>query len=368
MKMSSFRLSEQTWIIGWCISLAISPLIGGCDDSGPNSQPNFNNEVSAASGIVGKENRKPNWMLVVHSYSADYDWVIAINRGIQMAISSRQIRIEHFYMDTKRHPEPSWAITEAEKCLAIIDELKPAIVILADDNAQEYVGKKLAGRNDVSVVFCGVNGNLQDYGYPAENITGVLERPFFNESLALAQRLIPAIRKVLVLSDTGKTSSSCMAYMKTQTVNNVQIIDWVEALTFDQWKQTIEKANQQADALAIYTYHTLRSDPNSAESIKPAEVMAWTREHCRIPIIGFLVFAVDDGSFCGVLESGVEQGKTAGQMALKIALFGAKPSTIPIVTGSNSQSMINMASARRLGIRVDTAALETVDIVAGREY
>lgn len=363
-----YRLTGQCRIIGWCISLAILLFTGGCDDSGQNSQPDFKNEDTTSSDTAGKDNSNSNWILVVHSYTADHDWVIAINRGIQMAINSRQIRVEHFYMDTKRHPEPAWAIDMAEKCLAIIDELKPNIVILADDNAQEYIGKKLAGRNDVSVAFCGVNGNPEDYGYLADNVTGVLERPFFSESLALAQRLIPTIRKVLVLSDTGKTTYGCFDYMKAQTINNVQITDWVAALTFDQWKQTVERANQEADALAIYTYHTLRSDPNSTVGIKPAEIMAWTLEHCRIPIIGFFIYSVNDGSFCGVLESGVEHGMAAGQMAMKIALFGVKPSAIPITSGSNSQSMVNMASARRLGIQLDAAVLDTVDIVTGREY
>jgi hypothetical protein len=59
------------------------------------------------------------------------------------------------------------------------------------------------------------------------------------------------------------------------------------------------------------------------------------------------VFAVDDGALCGYLESGVEHGYKAGQMAVDI-INGKPAGQIPIITAPEGQSMLNLHAAETL--------------------
>lgn len=52
--------------------------------------------------------------------------------------------------------------------------------MLFDDNACELVGKKYINKT-LPLVFCGMNGEPENYGFPAENITGVVERHHLRE-------------------------------------------------------------------------------------------------------------------------------------------------------------------------------------------
>jgi ABC-type uncharacterized transport system substrate-binding protein len=58
----------------------------------------------------------------------------------------------------------------------------------------------------------------------------------------------------------------------------------------------------------------------------------------------------------------VEQGFRAGTIALEI-LGGKSAGDVPIVTTLKSQSMLNLATARKLGIEVPAGLAQRTDIV-----
>lgn len=328
----------------------------GCEKPTPQ-------EAKADTKQSTTEDRK---VLVVHSYHPQYEWVAAITRGLQIAILPTEAQVEYYYMDTKRRPDEMWMRQSGANVMELIEQWQPDVVITVDDNAQDYVGRYLAGREHPSVVFCGVNAASEVYGYPAGNVTGVLERLHFNESLAFFKMLQPEARRIVLLSDDSSTSRLTIDYIKTLPADELEVVDYVMPSTFDEWKQAVDVYGRQVDAIAVYTYHTVRTDLTSKQSLEPREVMDWTVQNSPVPIIGFLVFAVDDGSLCGVLESGVEQGRLAGQLAVEI-LNGKCPADLPIITGVRGQTMINMKMATLLGLKPDPKILEHVDVIVGKE-
>ena len=334
----------------------ICVLTFGCDKPSPQE----------AKGDTTQSSEPLRKVLVVHSYHPQYEWVAAVNRGIQMAILPAEATTEYYYMDTKRHPDEPWMQQSGANALALIEQWQPDVVITADDNAQEYVGRHLAGRERPAVVFCGMNAEPEMYGYPACNVTGVLERLHFNESLAFFKTLHPTAKRIILLSDDSSTSRAVIGYVKTLPTGAMEVIDYITPSTFEQWKQAVENYGSQVDAIAVYTYHTVKPDTESETSMIPKEVMDWTVQNSAVPIIGFLVFSVDDGSLCGVLESGVEQGRLAGQLALEI-VNGKLPVHLPIVTGVGGQTMVNMKMANRLGLKLDANILERIDVLVGTE-
>lgn len=305
-------------------------------------------------------------ILVLHSYHLDYEWVRAINRGINVTLSSDTgIEIQHFYMDTKRHADTAWKQQITSEAMELIHIWQPDIIIAADDNAQDLIGRKVAQEGKIPWVFCGVNGKPEAYGYPADNVTGVLERLHFLESLELFKKIDPDAKRIVFVSDFSPTSQAVIDYARNlpqlQTIG-LDVVDWVMPKTFSEWKQTILKYHDTVDAFAVYTYHTVKLDEFSSESMPASEVMEWTSQNSHIPIIGFLIFSTDNGVFCGMFESGIEQGKIAAQMALQI-LAGTPPYKLEYTTPKQGQTAINMGIAEKLNINVPDAILKTADLI-----
>ena len=128
-------------------------------------------------------------VLVVMSYGPDYEFVQKVREGIESVLSDI-CRIQHFYMDTKKNlvggPQ------KAKAAYALYKKTCPDGVIAADDNAQSmFVVPYLKDKVKTPVMFCGVNEPPEKYGYPAANVSGILERITISQSLAFAKQLIP---------------------------------------------------------------------------------------------------------------------------------------------------------------------------------
>jgi len=301
-------------------------------------------------------------VLLVDSYHAGYPWSDAIVRGVHMAAGGERVQIEVFHMDTKRRTDEAWKQQAGIQANEIVAQWQPDVIIASDDNAQRYFASAYAGKERPAVVFCGVNAEPNAYGYPAPNVTGILERPHFAESLHMLGQLLPHASRIAIISDDSETSTGAIAYM-TDPPSPWRIVSCERPHTFDEWQEAVKRAQDQADAIAVYMYHTVKRHGQEL-SMEPKEVMAWTVTNSRIPLVGFFIFAVDDGTLCGYLESGAEHGFKAGRMALEV-LHGHKPSEIPIVTALEGYSMINVATARRLGITIPGGVLDTAQIIAG---
>ncbi|MBN2513911.1 MAG: hypothetical protein JXB18_13320 [Sedimentisphaerales bacterium] len=284
-----------------------------------------------------------------------------------MEVNTFEADLECFYLDTKRHPAKEWAKQKAKEALDVIGQWRPDVIIAVDDNAMEYVGNPLVQAGRIPVVFCGINTNPSHYGYPVANLTGVIERPLFKESIALFRKLTARQDplRLVVLSDDSETSRYTLDYMKTQVEPGVEVAKWIMPQTRQEWQKAVLDS-QHADAIAVYLYHTVLQSTDSRMVCEPRDLMKWTVEHSRVPIIGFLNFAVNDGSLCGVLESGVEQGCLAGQFANRI-LSGDSPGSMDIILGQKGQSMLNLNTAKMLQLNISPDIMNTVDVIVGRE-
>ena len=284
-------------------------------------------------------------MLLVHSYHQGYRWVDTITEGVRSAIHGSGVEMEIFCMDAKRHTDEAWKIDAGRRARKRVDEFHPDIILAADDDAQEYFATSYLD-TALPVVFTGVDADPSKYGYPAANVTGVIERPHFRESLALAQRLRP-IRRIAVLSCHDSTSILALGFMKQEQLD-VEVAEWLMVDDFDDWKKAIDRFNRSVDAIVIRSYQAVKR-PGSAENMAPSGVAQWTAAHATIPTIAFHDFEIEDGLLVGVVKSGQEYGRIPAEYALRI-LSGTPPAALPVVKPSHGVKMINRATARRLGI------------------
>ena len=136
-----------------------------------------------------------NKIMVVMSYEEDNPWCIQIKEGIDSVLAGDSAII-YFYMDTKKNI--NGGIRKAEEAYELYKQLRPDGVIAADDNAQSmFVLPYLKDKVTTPVMFCAVNAEPEEYGYPASNVSGILERGFIRESIAFAKQPQKASRTTM---------------------------------------------------------------------------------------------------------------------------------------------------------------------------
>ena len=304
----------------------------------------------------GKPGKKA---LLIFSYHPEYPWVAEETKGAEDVLKGRKVTIEKFYMDTKRRTDLEWMEKKAAEAMKKIEESKPDVVIVFDDNACGLVAVKYIGKT-LPFVFCGMNGEPEDFGFPAENITGVIERPLTSESIELLKRLVPDARKGAIITDNSATSQKVIARVKKMSFP-IEIEEFYTTNDFDDWKAKVKELQSKVDTIGYYMYHTLKK-PGDKLSLAPEEVIGWTLENSTLPGFETFDFPIRDGILCGVVVSGYEQGKAAAEMAIEI-LDGKKPLDIPIRCPAKGKPMVNATRAKELGIDIPLDVLDEAEIV-----
>ena len=335
-------------------------IAAGCRDELPakaraaGARPQPGQTAPPPRSVVGKK------VLLVHSYHAEYPWVATISEGVGSIFSGTGVELETFYMDTKRRTDEAWKVRAGEQARQKVEDWRPDVVIAVDDNAQQYFAMHYVGKA-VPFVFCGVDADPAKYGYPASNITGIIERPHFRETLRLAGTLRP-IRRIAVLSNNDETSVAAFGFMKEDRLD-VEVVEWNLVNDFEEWKQAVTRYNGTVDAIVCRSYQNVK-DRATGKRVEPAEVGRWTAENATVPTMAFHDFEIEDGLLVGVVKSGVEYGQKAAGYALAI-LQGTPVENLPITRAATGSKMINGVTARRLGISFEDDRAEGVRLVGG---
>ncbi len=298
--------------------------------------------------------KAPTKVLMIFSYHQECPWVIEQTLGVEDVFTDKDFFIEKFYLDTKRQTSQEWKTQVSKEAMKKIESMKPDVVMLFDDNACELVGKEYIGK-DIPFVFCGMNGNPEDYGFPAENITGVVERIHIQESINLLKEIVPDAKKMVLISDDGTTSKKVFRRIN-ESENKNEFFELFKTNDFNQWKEKIEEYQESADALGLLMYQTLKAE-GQEESIPAKEVIDWTLNNSTLPDFAFFSSAVEGGVLCGVTHSGYEQGKAASEIVLKI-LNGERITDIPVSIPEKAEYKINDNRAAQLNITIPDDLLD----------
>ena len=125
--------------------------------------------------------------LFISSYHQGYKWSDGVERGIRNTIG-QQCELKQFDMNTKRNKDQSYIEQKALEAKALIEAWRPDVVITADDNAAKYTIKPFYKDHVIPFVFCGINWTVEEYGFPYQNVTGMIEiapiEPLFDNAAA----------------------------------------------------------------------------------------------------------------------------------------------------------------------------------------
>ncbi|WP_448871463.1 ABC transporter substrate-binding protein [Desulfobulbus propionicus] len=302
-------------------------------------------------------------ILVVHSYhEGQKEHVVEMTRGIEEALQGVDCRLRFFHMDTKRHTDEQWKRAAGEKAKTILAAYRPEVVIAMDDNAQKYFAKDYAGRQGPPwFVFSGVNKEPQEYGYPAANVTGVLERPNVGESIQLLLKVQPQVKNILIMADKSETTDPLIAYCKTLHLP-VTVVAYEQPLTLAEWTGALDRYRGRIDAVGLYVLRTINRSATDSTKVPEQELVRLLNERYRLPTVGFFDSAAESGVLCGVSVSMREQGVAAGRIAKEI-LAGKRPKDFQMRPTEQGRIQLNLRTAEFLGIQIPYSIIKRAEVV-----
>ncbi len=190
-----------------------------------------------------------------------------------------------------------------------IAEIKPDVAILGDDNAFSLMAEHLVQR-EIPVVFLGVNGGpVQHPTLEHPLVTGILERPFFADSIRHLRKVLRQRDRFLVLMDDSPTMRNAVnEYFgdKRQATIYGSDLDIVLTNDRDTWLKSVVNAHERYDAVVLGTHHTIRDKDFSF----------WD------------IFVGEEQSIGGFTISAQQEGLTAARLA-SLILNGMRPDQIP---------------------------------------
>jgi len=310
-------------------------------------------------------------VLVVNSYHEDWRYVEKdMTEGIVEGLSragyteDRDYELKTFWMDTKiTHITPEQIEQRAAIVFDLIDDYKPDVVFVNDDNALKYVAVDYTNNNpgkDLPFVFSGINldptiyepiGSLENPGGP---ITGSLERFPYYDAFSLGKRILPNASKILLLADPSHSSDLIVGNFEERYQDKVvdsplEVLGYIQVETFDEWKENVTEYQTKADFIGILNYHQL-SDKNG-EIVPISEVVDWMIINNDLPEIGLIPSNAEDGFLAVAGVSYYRTGIYAGLIGGDI-LGGSDPASIPIIDPNVVDTAFNLARAETLGMKI----------------
>ncbi|ETX01065.1 MAG: hypothetical protein ETSY1_08865 [Candidatus Entotheonella factor] len=304
-------------------------------------------------------------VLIIASYHNQYLWQADYHAGIVEKLGA-DYQVDLFEMDTKRLPKSEYK-KRAQLAWEHYENVKPQLVFLGDDNALRYLAPKFV-ETETPVVYLGINNNPKKYGASDQkNITGVLERPLYKQSVKMLQGLLnKKPRKVLFLFDDGVTTRAVVSMTfknKTKLRIHGVPVQVKRVGTLKRWQETVLRAKDDGfDAIVTGGYNTIKDDEGNHVPI--AQVGQWTNTHTPVPMFSFWSFSVAaDQTIGGLVLFGKSQGEKAGELALRILKEGVSPGEIRPAVSEKGRYFFSQTQLKKWGLTLPEAIASKAEYV-----
>ena len=302
---------------------------------------------------------KPYKVLLIFSYGPDYLWEQEIKAAVEQVLGD-EAELTLFYMNTKR--ELAKGPEKAKEALALFNSLRPDGVIAADDAAQSmFVVPYLKNRVATPVVFCGVNADPEDYGYPARNVSGILERFHIEESLAFNRQLTGKTDRFAVMVNESPVADLVARQLRRERETlSAELIALLRPTTLE---AAITQARDVRDKVDMLMLVTLNGIVDAAgKPVNDHDAIKAVVDSFGKPTVATAAFAIKSGALSGVLATGREQGFLAANMLLQ-AMQGTSLADLPMRRNYYGKRILNVTALKHLGLKPQPIALRGVELV-----
>jgi ABC-type uncharacterized transport system substrate-binding protein len=338
MRLLSSRQHAAAPLAATALALGLALLQGCQPPAAPVAEP-------ARADLAGKK------ILWVDSYHEGNAWNDGIGRGIAAALQGSGVELRIERMDTARRAGEPHAREAAARAKAAVESFKPDVLIVTDDAAARYVAAPFYRGGTLPVVFAGVNWDAGAYGFPAPNVTGMIE-------VDLVPPLVRALRehakgdRVAYLSGDTQTQAKVVAIYSERFFQGRMQVRLVRS--FEAFRRAFVELQGQADMLLTGNYAGI-------EDWDEAAARDFMLRNTRIPT-GYVDGYMTPLVLVTMGKVPEEQGEHAAGVALKI-LRGARPADIPVAENQRAVLGLNLELADRLGVAFAPSMLKNAGIV-----
>lgn len=283
-------------------------------------------------------------VLFIDSYNDDYVWSRDITRAVRTVIEPSGATLKIVRMDTKNNPDEAFKLAKGKEIKALIDSYRPDVVVAADDNASKYVIAPYFRDTALPVVFCGINWDASRYGFPARNVTGMVEVSSIRELVAILKAAGGNERRVGILAPDNENEHNDVN--GAQAVEGIALSHVRYVRDLAEWKAAYVELQDKVDMLVLQNHAGIIGWDD-------AEVSAFVGRHAKTLTAAFNSWMTPFAAI-SLAKNGSEQGRWAAETALRI-LAGARPSDIRVARNGEDTLIINAQLARMSRIAIPQA-------------
>lgn len=310
-------------------------------------------ELVQSSEIISAYSGK---ILFVNSYHKGYEWSDGIEAGLLKALSNHNKELFKIVrMNTKLNKSEEYKNNAATEVKKVIENWRPDIVIIADDNALKHLYVPYFKESKIPFVFCGANWDVTVYDLPQKNITGMIEIDPAIETIELLKKYANGERLGFIGYNSISEYKTQENYEKQL---NIKYTDGKFVDDFDEWKREYLRLQNRVDII-------LWQNPIGIKGWNEKQAIDFIIKNTRIPT-GTTVDGHVKYALLGRVKISEEQGWWAGNTALKI-LNGTSPEDIPLTKNKESKLIINMTLANELGIKFPIDLLKEASFVESKK-
>ena len=302
-------------------------------------------------------------VLIVFSYEESAPWDIEIREEIEKVLSPLA-ELSFFYMDTKTALEGG--LDKAAEAFALYQKILPDGVIAVDDNAQAmFVVPYLKDKVPIPIMFCGVNGKPELYGYPTQNISGILERFHLEESIALSRQLAGDIETFAFMVKDGPVAGLISDQLEVEKHQlSAQMVKFLTPKTMEEALEMAENVRGEADLLFLVSLWGMTG--SDGKKVREEDAIPQLVEAFGQPTTAISASVVRGGALSAVITNAREHGERVANMLLQ-SMRGVPIAQLPVSRNHHGKRMINVSTMRQLNITPEPIVLRGVELVRNKK-
>jgi putative ABC transport system substrate-binding protein len=247
----------------------------------------------------------------------------------------------------------------AAKMAELLVQQKPDIIVTSSTSATVPVAQATRG-SDLPVVFLSAGDPLRlvkSYASSGNNLTGISSSSFdlTGKRIELLKKLAPAIKRVIVIVD-----SAGMNYQRTLKVTQ----DELKKAGLEQSVLEMEAKNVEEIRRKVYLIKRSLGDallvPPEATIVAATEYIVDQAIKEKLPQVAPNLETVKRGLLAAYAPNYYSLGQQGALLVDKI-LKGAKPTDLPIEQPGKLYMMINLRTAKAIGLKVSKELLLLAD-------
>lgn len=195
-------------------------------------------------------------------------------------------------------------------------------------------------------------GLAESMDKPGENITGTTDLTPVKEQMVLLQKIAPKIKKVGIIYNAGEANSVVQVNLAKKAAQELGLT------LFEGTVSNVSEVNQVAQSLAKKVEALYVPTDNTVASAIQAVLQV--TEQQKLPLICGEEAHVEQG---GLATQGINYfklGKQTGEMAVEI-INGKKPAEMAIQAQKDTELVINLKAAERIGLTIPQEVLDQAD-------